>query len=323
MIAITGALGFIGSNLVKKLNSVGITNIIIIDKKKISKKIKNNLKFRKYYDYKKFIKVLNSRKLNIKTIFHMGANTNTQDWNTEKVLSENYFYSKDLLDVCLKKKINFFYASSASIYGNSKFFSENTRNEFPLNPYAYSKFLFDQYVRNILIKKKTKIKIVGFRYFNVFGPGEEKKGNMSSPIFKFFNQALKKSKINIFNNYGKLSYKSYKRDFVSVHDVVNICNWFMKHKRIKSDIYNIGTSKTVSFYRISLMIKKYFFLRNKKVKIIKIKFPEKLKKAYQFHTCSDNKKLYNSGYNSKFLKFEKACNEYLDYLYKKNKRHQH
>ena len=109
----------------------------------------------------------------------------------QKILLENYFYSKNLLDICIKKKINLIYASSASIYGNSEFFSENFENEFPLNPYAYSKFLFDQNVRNVLLKRNIKIKIVGFRYFNVFGPGEENKGNMSSPIFKFFNQAKK------------------------------------------------------------------------------------------------------------------------------------
>ena len=249
MIAITGALGFIGSNLVKKLNSVGITDIYIVDKKKISKKIKKNLNFKKYYDYKKFIRALSSELLNIKTIFHMGANTNTQEWNTKKILLENYFYSKNLLDICIKKKINLIYASSASIYGNSEFFSENFENEFPLNPYAYSKFLFDQNVRNVLLKRNIKIKIVGFRYFNVFGPGEENKGNMSSPIFKFFNQAKKNSEIKIFNDEGKFSFKSYERDFISIYDVVNICNWFMKKKKIKNGIYNVGTSKSVSFIK--------------------------------------------------------------------------
>ena len=319
MIAITGALGFIGSNLVKKLNSVGITDIYIVDKKKISKKIKKNLKFKKYYDYKKFIRSLSSERLNIKTIFHMGANTNTQEWNTKKILLENYFYSKNLLDICIKKKINLIYASSASIYGNSEFFSENFENEFPLNPYAYSKFLFDQNVRNVLLKRNIKIKIVGFRYFNVFGPGEENKGNMSSPIFKFFNQAKKNSEIKIFNDEGKFSFKSYQRDFISIYDVVNICNWFMKKKKIKNGIYNVGTSKSVSFYKISLMIKKYFSLKDKKIKITKIKFPKQLKNAYQFYTCSNNKKLNDTGYNLKFTKFEKACNDYLDHLYYKNK----
>jgi|688.fasta_scaffold461950_2 ADP-L-glycero-D-manno-heptose 6-epimerase len=313
MIVVTGGLGFIGSNLIKKLNSCGINNIYIVDKKKKYPWKKNKLNFNKYYYYKKFFKILYSNKIKIDNIVHMGANTNTQEWNTRKILFENYYFSKDLLDICLKKKINFFYASSASIYGNSKNFEEKNENEFPLNPYAFSKFLFDQYVRKI-IKKKIPIKIIGFRYFNVFGPGEEHKGSMASPVLKFFLQAKKNFKINIFKSSKKYNFRSYKRDFVSINDVVDICLWFMKKKKIKNDIYNIGTSRTTSFYKIALIVKKYFKKKNIDIRIDKINFPEKLEESYQYYTKSSNKKLINAGYNSKFLCFDKACILYLNYL---------
>ena len=170
------------------------------------------------------------------------------------MFEKNYEYSKDLFSLALKNKINFIYASSASIYGNSK----KNQIEEPLNFYAVSKLIFDNYVRNIIKQKKISFKIIGLRYFNVYGPFENHKKKMSSPIMSFFNQADKTSEIKIFGSINKINFKKYKRDFIYIDDVVSIIFKLYKSKKKYNEIFDLGSGISNSFYSIAIIMKNWF-----------------------------------------------------------------
>lgn len=229
MIIVTGGLGFVGFNLVKKLNKNNHTDIVIVDdlnnKKKNLKNI-SQIKFSTIIDYRKSINYLSKLKKKIKCIFHNGAITDTTYWNGKIILEQNYFYSKNLLNFALQKRIDFIYASSASVYSSEV----KSSIEDPLNMYAITKYLFDSYVRQLIVKKSLPIKLIGFRYFNVYGPYEFHKLNMSSPIMAFYKQIKQNKVIKIFGSLKNKNYKSYTRDFVHVEDVVNINYLFFKKK---------------------------------------------------------------------------------------------
>ena len=197
MIVVTGGAGFIGRRIIKSLNKKGINQIIVVDNLERGEKIKNlsELDIYDYFESFEFIELFNKKNSlkKIHTIFHEGACSITTEWNGKYIMEKNFKFSKDLFDNCQSKKIKLIYASSASVYGSkNKDFAEKFTNEKPLNPYAFSKFLFDQYFR--MNFKKIKSQVVGLRYFNVYGPGEAHKKSMTSPVFKFYNQLLKKIK---------------------------------------------------------------------------------------------------------------------------------
>ncbi len=318
MIAVTGGLGFIGFNLIKKLNQKNIKDIIIIDDLKTKKNNKKNLKELKYkeiIDFRNSIKKLKNSKKKIRCIFHNGANSDTSCWDAKDMFEKNYIYSKNLLDFALKNKTDFIYASSASVYGNNK-----NLNEDPLNLYAISKLIFDNYVRELFKKKKKlPIKLIGLRYFNVYGPFEYHKINMSSPILTFFKQAKKNSEIKIFDSIDNINFKKFTRDFVHVNDIVNINYEFYFLKKKVYGIFDLGSGSTVSFYKIALMLKKWFKDNMEaNVKIKKIRFPQHLKNFYQFYTKSSNKKINQYFKNYKFIKINKGILDYSNFLKKYN-----
>ena len=313
MIIVTGGLGFIGFNIIKKFNSNNISNLIIVDDLKNKNNLinKDKIKFKKIIDYRVSLKYIYNNRKKIKYIFHNGANSDTSCWDAIDMFEKNYEYSKNLFSLALKNEINFIYASSASIYGNSK----KNQIEEPLNLYAASKLMFDNYVRNIIKQKKISFKIIGLRYFNVYGPFENHKKKMSSPIMTFFNQANKISAIKIFGSINKINYKQYKRDFIYIDDVVSIIFKLYKSKRKYNEIFDLGSGISNSFYSIAIIMKNWFKIYKKKnIKIKITRFPKLYENRYQFYTRSNNKLLKKYFKNYKFISLKSGINKYLNYL---------
>lgn len=213
-------------------------------------------------------------------VMHIGAISSTTEKNVEKVLRQNLDFSISLLDECIKNKVNFQYSSSASVYGryfDMKIpFVEHTTVD-PRSPYAWSKYLFERHVESL---RNDDIIIQGFRYFNVYGPGEDHKGDMASPYHKFNKQFKETGRIILFENS-----EYYVRDFVHVDYVCNIHKKFLNS--IESGIWNVGTGSTKSFLDVALSIAPLNCIKY-------VKMPENLKLSYQDYTCADTSKLQKS-----------------------------
>ncbi len=308
MKVITGGAGFIGSNILRQLNNNSIEDILIVDDLTDGKKITNlsGCNFLDYIDLDNFIKELEINKTlakNIDVIFHQGACSSTTEWNGKYLMANNYEYSKKLLHFCHENITQFIYASSASVYGHGlNGFEEKRDNEDPINMYAFSKFQFDQYVRNNF--KNFDNQIVGLRYFNVYGPGESLKGNQASAIYHFINQIIKSDEINLFKASDGYDDGEQLRDFIHVNDCSAINFWFYKNFQHKG-IFNVGTGNAVSFNDIANCIINI----HGKGKINYIEFPDGLKEAYQSYTQSDDRKL-RSIYNKKFTSLEDGIKKY-------------
>ena len=221
---VTGAAGFIGSNLVKALNDRGITDIIAVDNLKQADKFKNlvDCDISDYMSKEDFIEHLNSGMFDgdVAAILHQGACSDTMETDGRYMMQNNYQYSLDILNFCQDEEIPFLYASSASVYGMGPNFTESREHESPLNVYAYSKFLFDQIVRRRWDEKTAQI--VGLRYFNVYGSREQHKGRMASVAYHFFNQYRAGGYVNLFEGCEGYANGAQLRDFVSIEDVVKV-----------------------------------------------------------------------------------------------------
>ena len=302
MIIVTGAAGFIGSNIVYSLNKKGITDIIAVDNLKNAQKHLNlnSLKIADFIDKDDFLDEIHKIQ-NIKTIFHQGACSSTVETDGKYMMKNNFEYSKNLLNFSIKNNVDFLYASSASVYGNGKNgFVEDKKCEYPLNIYAYSKFFFDNYVRNLLNKVDTQI--LGLRYFNVYGYQENHKGNMASVAFHLFNQLEKTGECELSLFEGS---KEFLRDFVFIEDIVNVNLFFYETK--KSGIFNCGTGKARSFYDIATNVKQC--ANEGRIKFID--FPEHLEGKYQKFTQANLDNLKKIGYTKDFLSLEEGIQKYF------------
>lgn len=311
MIVVTGGAGFIGSNIVKALNEQGITDILVVDNLKNGKKFINlaDCDFADYLDKEDFqTRIFAEEGLpEIDCVFHEGACSATTEWDGKFMLDNNYEYSKDLLNFCLNRKIPFLYASSASVYGDGPTFIEQREYEKPLNVYGFSKFQFDQYVRRVLPLAESQV--VGFRYFNVYGPREQHKGDMASVAFKLHNQILKGEKLKLFGPYDGYDAGMQTRDFVYVEDVVKVNLWF-KDNPDKSGIFNLGPAAAEPFKNIAEAVIDF----HGKGEIEYIPFPEHLKGAYQSYTQADNTLLREAGYSDSFHTVSQGVHKYLTWL---------
>ena len=210
--------------------------------------------------------------INQDAVIHLGANSSTTETDLQKILDQNFEFSAMLYEMCEMLEIKFQYASSASVYGTSRSFKESDFCK-PLSPYAFSKYMFDCWLMN------QNYPYQGFRYFNVYGLGEDKKGNQASPVFKFIKQALSSGEIKIFENSEK-----YKRDFICVEDVCEVHYRMLNNPA--SGIFNVGTGNPISFRDVADIVK-----ANAHCKITEMPMPKELKGQYQKFTKSDNSKI--------------------------------
>ena len=247
-IIVTGAAGFIGSNIVKALNARGVSDIVAVDNLTKGDKFKNlvDCEIAEYVDKKDFLEVVESGELGgqIEAVLHQGACSDTMETDGRYVMDNNYRYSLSLLEWCNEEAVPFIYASSAAVYGGGKVFAETRECEAPLNVYGYSKFLFDQAVRQQLADASAQI--AGFRYFNVYGLREAHKGRMASVVWHFFNQYRATGKVQLFEGSGGYSAGEQRRDFVSVDDVVAVNLDFLDHSE-RSGIFNLGSGQAATF----------------------------------------------------------------------------
>ena len=246
-VVVTGAAGFVGSNLVLGLNQLGIDDVIAVDNLSRGDKFRNLLGTRlsDYFDKTDFYaRFARGEFGKVDAVFHEGACSDTMEHDGRYMLETNYRNSKDLLDACLAQDTRLLYASSAATYGASARFEEVPENERPLNVYGYSKLLFDQVVRRHL--PGAPVQIAGFRYFNVYGPREQHKGRMASVAFHHFNQFRAEGKVKLFGDYGGYAAGMQERDFVSVDDVVAVNLWFLEHPEARG-IVNLGSGRAQPF----------------------------------------------------------------------------
>ena len=312
-IIVTGGAGMIGSNIIEGLNKSGHNDIIVVDHLKNGEKFRNisDLDISDYYDKKDFISLIKDRNDfgQIDAVYHEGACSNTLEWDGQYMMENNYEYSKVLLHYCMDKKIPFFYASSAATYGDSTVYKENPENENPINIYGYSKYLFDQYVRRH--ESSFESQVVGFRYFNVYGPKEQHKGSMASVAFHFNNQIETGENPKLFEGSGGFDNGEQRRDFIFVGDVVKVNLWMMAHSEV-SGIFNIGTGNSQSFNEIANSVINY----HGKGEINYIPFPDELKDNYQSFTEADLTKLRTTGFDGSFKTVQEGVKEYMQWLHR-------
>ena len=312
MIVVTGSNGFIGSNLIQGLNEIGYKDIIAVDDQD-DPELKDNIAHCDIEDFlniDEFINLIRNNEIDgtkIRAIFHQGACSNTMEWDADFLYNNNLLYSKELLNFSKKTKTPLIYASSASVYGAGKIFKESVENEDPINLYAYSKFKFDQLVRQELIKSETQI--VGLRYFNVYGPQEQHKGTMASVAFHLHNQLRENDEVKLFEGSDGYDDGEQRRDFIYVEDVVKVNLWFLENQKV-SGIFNVGTGKSQTFNEVAHSVINW----NKRGKINYVPFPEKLKGAYQSYTQANISKLRKAGYKDEFLNVQEGVKKYLDRL---------
>lgn len=313
MIIVTGGAGFIGSNIVKALNQRGEKNILVVDDLTDGVKFKNiaDCDIADYWDQTEFLTHLirgDKFAQPVKAIFHQGACSTTTEWNGRFMMENNYEYSKILLHYCLEEKVPMIYASSAAVYGGGNIFKESREFELPLNVYGYSKFLFDQYVRQILPSAKSQI--TGLRYFNVYGPRENHKGSMASVVFHFHHQLLKEGALKLFEGCDGYADGEQQRDFIFVGDAVDVNLWFMDNPQ-KSGIYNVGTGRSESFNAVARAV----ISQHQNGKIEYIPFPPHLRGCYQSFTQADISALREAGYTNTFKTVAEGVSEYMKLYY--------
>ncbi|MCK4494435.1 MAG: ADP-glyceromanno-heptose 6-epimerase [Methylococcales bacterium] len=312
MIIVTGGAGFIGSNLVLGLNELGYDDILVIDNLKNGLKYKNLAECRiaDYLDKDDFLKKLQNNAFNpkkIEAIFHQGACSSTTEWDGRYMMENNYQYSKTLFHYSQQHKIPFIYASSAAVYGAKELFKETLSAERPLNVYGYSKFQFDQYVRQY--QGKLTAQVVGLRYFNVYGPRESHKGSMASVAFHFNSQIKETQKVRLFEGCDGYENGEQRRDFIYVGDVVDINLWFLDIASTNG-IFNVGTGRSQTFNEVANAVIDY----HQYGKIEYIPFPEHLKGCYQSFTEADLTALRTLGCEYKFKTVEEGVALYMEWL---------
>src|SRR5512134_23986 len=323
---ITGAAGFIGSNLVKALNQRGETDIIAVDNLKKGDKFRNlaDCAIADYFDKESFLAEMASGAFDgdLLAIMHQGACSDTTESDGRYMMQNNYRYSVALLDYCQEQEVPLLYASSASVYGAGPVFTEGREHEHPLNVYGYSKLLFDQVVRRRLPERT--VQIAGFRYFNVYGPREQHKGRMASVAFHFAHQYLSQGHVRLFEGWDGYSDGEQRRDFISVEDVVKV-NMFFLDDGNRSGIFNVGTGASKTFNDVAVAAVNACRLaagetplelaQMRQEGLVRyIPFPEDLKGKYQSYTQADIGALREAGYQEPFLSVEQGVSRYIGAL---------
>ncbi len=310
MIVVTGGAGFIGSNLIAALNAAGRDDVIVVDDLQDGTKFVNlrDRTIADYYDKDDFRRRLGSfPRGSIDLLLHMGACSSTTEWNGRFMLENNFSYSKDLLRFCQERQVPLIYASSAAVYGASKKFVEDPGCEAPLNVYGYSKLLFDQLVRRRLASMQSQV--AGLRFFNVYGPREQHKGEMASVALHCRRQLQSEGKVRLFQGNDGYADGEQRRDFVYVDDVVSVCLWLMNNPAV-SGIFNCGTGHSQSFNDVARAAISFYGVGE----IDYIPFPEHLAARYQSFTEADITALRGAGYAGNFRGVEEGVFNYYAWL---------
>jgi ADP-L-glycero-D-manno-heptose 6-epimerase len=309
VIIVTGGAGFIGSNIVRHLNTQGVTDIIVVDDLTDGRKMFNlaSCQIADYLDHEDFIGRAGAGEDfggRLQAVLHQGACTVTTEWDGRMMMRQNFEFSKRLFHYCLERKTPFIYASSASVYGAGRAFRVAADCEQPINVYAWSKLVFDQYVRRHIGEARSQV--VGLRYFNVYGPNERHKGGMASVIWHFHQQLLTGDEVRLFEGSGGFADGEQRRDFVHVDDVAALNLWFMGNGR--RGIFNLGTGAARSFNDVA----KAVIAWHGRGRIRYIPFPPALAASYQDFTEADLTGLRAAGYNEEFVTIEAGVKRYLD-----------
>lgn len=334
-IVVTGAAGFIGSNLIRGLNARGISEIVAVDDLTEGEKFRNlaDLQIADYIDAQAFYGRFAKQGFGmVEAVFHEGACSNTMEHNGQYMMHNNYTLSCDLFKACQAQGTRLLYASSAATYGGSSTFLEAPQCERPLNVYGYSKLLFDQYLRRHLggSFQNGAAQVVGLRYFNVYGPREQHKGRMASVAFHQFNQFMAEGKVKLFSDYGGYGPGEQVRDFVFVDDVVAINLWFFDHPTV-CGLFNLGTGQAQPFNDVALGVinalrgqQGHAVLSLQEAVAQKyleyIPFPAALVGKYQSYTQADLARLRDAGCDHAFANVESGIADYMDWLATANDR---
>lgn len=325
-IIVTGAAGFIGANLVEALNARDISDIVAVDNLTLGDKFKNlvDCDLADYLDKQEFLRLIRADDLSgdVEAVFHQGACSDTMEPDGRYMMENNYRYSVALLEYCQERDVPFIYASSAAVYGAGPEFREARACEAPLNIYGYSKLLFDHYVRARW--RDFSAQVVGFRYFNVYGPREAHKGRMASVALHCFNQYRTDGKVKLFEGSDGYPAGEQIRDFISVADVVKVNLFFFEHPEY-SGIFNLGTGCGQTFNDVAVATVNACRAREGKaaqslqemreLKLIEyIAFPEALKGKYQSYTQANMDALHAKGYRDDFLSVEQGVGRYVNWL---------
>lgn len=325
-IVVTGAAGFIGSNIVKALNERGETSILAVDNLSRADKFRNlaDCDIADYLDKEHFRAALDAGSFDgdISAILHQGACSDTMNTDGRYMMENNYRYSADLLSYCQSESVPLIYASSAAVYGAGPVFKEGRENERPLNVYGYSKSLFDQVVRRRWDDNSAQV--LGLRYFNVYGARESHKGRMASVAFHCFNQYRETGKVKLFEGSAGYAAGEQRRDFISVEDVVKVNLYFLDHPG-KSGIFNCGTGASQTFNDVAVAT--INALRAEEGAnplplaelaaqgvIEYVPFPAGLKDKYQSFTQADLAELRTSGYDTPFFNVQTGVARYVEWL---------
>lgn len=311
MIVITGAAGFIASALVNKLNNKGLKDIVIVDDFSSEKKNKNlEFKvFRDKVDREDFFEWLIKHNSEVSFVFHLGARTDTAEFNIDVLNKLNLEYSKKVWMLCTLYRIPLVYASSAATYGAGECgYSDSHEVIFdlkPLNPYGTSKNEFDKFT---VTQKETPPYWIGLKFFNVYGPNEYHKGRMASVVFHAYNQILNTGKLQLFRSHrDDFADGMQLRDFIYVKDIVNICYFLMQNK-VTHGIYNAGTGNASSFLELG----KYVFSAMNREPVIEfIVIPEDIRNKYQYYTQAEMQKLVGTGFNVPFYTLQAGIHDYV------------
>ena len=328
-LVVTGAAGFIGSNIIKGLNARGIDDIIAVDDLTEGDKFKNlaDLQIADYVDADDFYDLFAEGAFGeVEAVFHEGACSDTMEPDGKYMMDNNYTLSCELFHACQDQGTRLLYASSAATYGGSDTFSESPEFEKPLNVYGYSKLLFDQRLRREIGQRfeNAAAQVAGFRYFNVYGPREQHKGRMASVAFHQFNQYHSDGKVKLFGEHGGYAAGEQMRDFVFIDDVVAVNLWFLDHPE-KSGIFNLGTGKAQPFNDVAISVVNSLRKSQHQAPlslqeaaygglIDYIGFPPALVGKYQNYTQADLSALRAAGCSHAFADVQTGVAAYMQWL---------
>lgn len=331
-VVVTGAAGFIGSNIIKGLNERGITEIIAVDDLSDGNKFVNlcDLSILDYVDHRDFYPLFRAGAFDkVEAVFHEGACSDTMEHDGRFMMNNNFANTCSLQKSCQLQNTRLLYASSAATYGASQVFKEIPAYERPLNVYGYSKLLFDQRMRALYGThfERSHVQMVGFRYFNVYGPREQHKGRMASVAYHQHLQYKALGQVKLFGEYGGYAQGEQMRDFVYINDVVAVNLWFFDHPNV-SGLFNLGSGRAQPFNDVALALINAERLHNtsKHCGLLNLsqaveqrlieytEFPKALEGKYQCYTQADLSALRAVGCDHAFMSVEQGVSDYVRIL---------